>query len=115
VQGIQGIQGVQGVPGEAGAGVEIAGHVATYLDLPDDLTLTDAGNGYLVEADGLLYVWSGTAFPANGAGTEFRGPAGARGAGWFWGSGAPTTVSGSQIGDLYLDVTTGDVYTSQPD
>ena len=104
------------------------------------LTEADAGAGYLVTADGLLYIWDGAAFPPEGSGVAFRGPegpqgpqgevgptgpqgvqgdpglagpqgdAGARGTLWFTGSGAPTTVSGSQPGDLYLDTTTSDVY-----
>ena len=41
------------------------------------------------------------------------GPAGTqgkRGTGWFTGVGAPTDVSGSVPGDLYLKSVTGDVY-----
>lgn len=138
--GSQGIQGIQGPPGEDGAGVAIAGQVDTYGDLPGGLGAGDAGDGYLVDADGKLYVWSGTAFPADGSGVEFRGPTGAtgaqgdtgptgsqgiqgdtgatgstgatgpRGATWFTGSGAPSSVPGSAIGDLYLDTDDGAVY-----
>lgn len=82
-QGAQGIQGPQGPQGDAGVdgkSVSIAGQVATYGDLPTTLTQADAGKGYLVEADGDLYVWSGAAFPANGSGTDFRGPQGPQGA-----------------------------------
>lgn len=64
------------ITGPAGEGIEIAGQVATYVDLPDDLGPVDSGQGFLVEADGKLYIWSGTAFPADGAGVEFRGPQG---------------------------------------
>ena len=39
-----------------------------------------------------------------------KGDPGPRGSQWFTGSGAPTTVTGSQAGDMYLDVDTGDVY-----
>lgn len=78
-QGIQGNQGPQGVPGpqgQAGAGVQVAGSVATYANLPTNLTSADAGKAYLNSGDGLLYVWDGTKFPANGSGAQFRGPAG---------------------------------------
>jgi hypothetical protein len=75
-QGATGPAGPQGPPGVDGKSVSIAGQVATYADLPTTLTTDDAGKGWLVEADGDLYVWSGTAFPANGSGTDFRGPAG---------------------------------------
>lgn len=125
-QGPEGPPGVQGPPGEDGAvGVTIAGSVPTYADLPTNLTEDDIGAGYLVEADGDLYVWSGTSFPPDGSGTDFRGPqgpagpagpqgetgaTGQRGSRWFTGSGAPTTVPGSFVGDLYLDTSDGTVY-----
>lgn len=79
IRGPQGPEGPQGPKGNDGAGIEIAGSVATYADLPSGLTPADAGDGYLVEADGKLYIWSGTAFPADGAGVEFRGPQGPKG------------------------------------
>jgi len=138
--GAQGIQGVQGPAGVDGASVRIAGQVATYVDLPTGLGTSDTGSGYLVDADGLLYLWSGPGFPAPGAGVDIRGPAGptgpqgatgptgatgstgatgatgasgatgARGATWFTGSGSPGSITGAQVDDLYLDTATGDVY-----
>ena len=81
-QGPQGAAGAKGDPGERGAdgtGIQIAGNVANYAALPSNLGLADAGKGYLNDADGKLYIWSGTAFPANGAGTNFQGPPGATG------------------------------------
>jgi hypothetical protein len=75
-QGDQGIQGQKGDKGDDGTGIAIAGTVATYGDLPTTLTSADAGNGYLVSADGLLYIWDGTQFPADGSGVEFKGPKG---------------------------------------
>jgi hypothetical protein len=62
--GPQGPQGVAGPTGPAGESVSIAGQVATYANLPTGLTAADAGDGYLVDADGLLYVWGGSSFPA---------------------------------------------------
>lgn len=79
-QGPQGDPGATGLQGPAGEGIAIAGSVPTYGDLPAGLTADDAGNGYLVEADGLLYIWDGAAFPADGAGVEFKGPEGPQGA-----------------------------------
>lgn len=79
LQGVQGIQGIPGDPGEDGKGIQISGQVATYAELPSGLQASDAGRAYLVEADGKLYVWSGTAFPANGSGADFRGPRGLQG------------------------------------
>lgn len=78
-RGAQGEQGIPGPAGEDGAGIAIAGSVAAYGDLPTALTENDVGKGYLVEADGRLYIWTGTQFPANGQGVEFRGPAGPQG------------------------------------
>lgn len=79
IRGPQGPEGPQGPKGNDGAGIAIAGSVATYAALPGGLTPADAGDGYLVEADGKLYIWSGTAFPADGGGVEFRGPQGPQG------------------------------------
>ena len=78
-QGPTGPAGPQGEPGVDGKGVSVAGQVPTYAELPSTLTEADAGKGWLVEGDGRLYVWSGTAFPANGSGADFRGPAGPQG------------------------------------
>ena len=78
-QGPKGDQGDQGPPGEDGAGIAISGSVATYAALPTNLGPGDAGAGYLVEADGKLYIWNGTAFPSDGNGVEFRGPQGPQG------------------------------------
>ena len=70
-QGLQGVKGDKGDKGDAGAGIAIAGSVATYGDLPTGLGSGDAGDGYLVSADGLLYIWDGAAFPSDGDGVEF--------------------------------------------
>lgn len=77
--GPAGERGPAGPKGEDGKGVEVAGQVATYADLPSDLTEADAGSAYIVEADGDLYVWSGAAFPADGNGVDFVGPEGPKG------------------------------------
>lgn len=77
--GPDGPRGPQGPAGVDGQGIEIAGQVATYSALPTGLTQADAGQGYLVEADGDLYIWTGEAFPADGMGVEFQGPAGPAG------------------------------------
>jgi hypothetical protein len=137
-----GPQGDTGPAGADGAGIEIAGTVANYAALPTNLTSADAGKAYMVTdggayADGLLYIWDGNAFPAEGSGVAFQGPAGptgpkgdtgdtglqgpqgdpgtagsdgARGSVWFTGAGSPSGVTGSVAGDMYLDTTNGDVY-----
>lgn len=77
--GEKGEKGDKGDKGEPGAGIAISGEVATYADLPTDLTEADAGKSYIVRADGLLYIWSGTSFPTDGNGTTFVGPKGDKG------------------------------------
>lgn len=67
----------KGDKGDDGKGVSIAGTVNTYADLPTTLTAADSGKGYFVRADGDLYTWDGSAFPADGSGTAFQGPPGA--------------------------------------
>lgn len=136
-QGPQGVQGPQGIPGERGEdgkGIAIAGQAATYSELPSGLGAGDAGKGFLVESDGKLYIWSGSAFPPDGSGADFRGPAGPqgvqgvqgvqgpvgaegpqgpqgpRGSRWFTGSGAPSVVEGAVTGDFFLDMDSGTVY-----
>lgn len=73
---VKGAGGLRGVQGPAGAGLQISGSVATYADLPWQLTIYDAGKAYFVQADGLLYVWTGERWPNEGDGAEFVGPQG---------------------------------------
>lgn len=97
-QGIQGVPGTKGDTGAAGTGIAIAGTVATYAALPSGLGAGDAGKGYLVTADGLLYIWDGSAFPADHAGVAFKGDKGdaatvAAGTATALGAGATPTVT----------------------
>jgi len=85
-------KGDKGDKGDAGAGLVITGAVATYQDLPTNLTPADAGKAYFVEADGKLYVWSGTQFPAEGEGSQFEGPQGPAGQDGADGQAATITV-----------------------
>ena len=115
IRGPQGIQGPPGPPGEAGTGIQIAGSVATYGDLPGGLGAGDAGDGYLVQADGLLYIWDGTQFPADGTGVQFKGPKGDDGAqgpaghGWTGGSYNPATGIVTFTSNDGLGFVTGDL------
>ena len=93
-QGIQGEQGPQGPKGEDGAGIEVTGSVSTYADLPSGLTTEDEGKGYYVEADGKLYIWNGTSFPANGDGVQIQGPQGPQGIQGIQGEQGPQGVQG---------------------
>lgn len=71
--------GLKGEKGDPGAGLSISGSVNTYSELPSNLTESDAGTAYFVQADGELYVWSGSSWPADGDGAQFQGPAGPQG------------------------------------
>ena len=93
-QGIQGEQGPQGPKGEDGAGIEVTGSVSTYADLPSGLTTEDEGKGYYVEADGKLYIWNGTSFPANGDGVQIQGPQGPQGVQGIQGEQGPQGIQG---------------------
>lgn len=53
--------------------IALSGRVDTYADLPTTLTSTDAGKAYLVDADQLIYVWNGTAWPTDGRGISAGG------------------------------------------
>lgn len=77
-RGEQGDTGPQGETGPAGAGLEIDGQVPTYTQLPT-LTAADAGQVWLVLADGMLYRWDGTAWPPDGQGFGGAGPQGEQG------------------------------------
>lgn len=76
---VKGAGGLQGLPGPAGAGLKIDGSVDTYSDLPHHLTPSDAGVAYFVQADGLLYIWTGERWPEEGQGAQFQGPRGIQG------------------------------------
>ena len=80
------------VAGRDGTSIHIAGTVDTYPDLPDGLGTEDRGALYIVTADGLGYVWSGTEWPADGAGVKIQGPQGATGRGY-----ADVTVDGNTL------------------
>ena len=76
VPGPAGPQGIPGEVGQPGVSLDIEGTVPTYADLPANPT---EGSAYVVAADGLLYFFDGTAFPADGAGVPFQGPQGIQG------------------------------------
>lgn len=75
--GAQGPTGAQGIQGSAGVSLDIQGTVATYADLPSS---PNNGDAYVVAADGKLYFFDGTSFPASGSGVPFVGPQGPTGA-----------------------------------
>lgn len=82
-QGAQGAQGVQGPQGDPGP----QGNVGPQGPAGD----------------------VGPQGPEGDAGPQ--GPQGVRGTNWYTGNGAPGVIAGSAVGDKYMDLQTGDVYT----
>lgn len=91
------LKGLKGDRGADGTGIEISGSVATYANLPTGLGSGDVGKSYLVSADGLLYIWDGTAFPAQGSGVAFKGDKGDPGDDGADGHSPVLTWSGTKI------------------
>lgn len=71
--------GVKGDKGDQGLGLQLQGRVAAHANLPTGLVAGDAGKAWIVEADGLLYIWDGAAFPAAGSGLNLVGAKGDKG------------------------------------
>ena len=85
---IVGYTGSRGVPG---ASVKLLGSVATEQDLPTDgtsdgSTLLVAGEAYIVQSSGNLFVWNGSEFTDVGKITGETGPIGYTGSAGFTGS-----------------------------
>src|SRR5215831_9029883 len=78
--------------GLTSTGILLSGRVPTYSALPPGPH--PAGTAYLVDADGLIYVWNGSAFPANGAGLNLDGPQGPTGLPGSPGATGPTGPAG---------------------
>lgn len=73
-------RGAQGLQGPQGTGLQLQGRVTNYSALPGGLnSTTDKGKAYIVDSDGLLYIWDGTAFPSSGNGLSIVGAKGDNG------------------------------------
>lgn len=88
------------------ASLALAGRVSTYAGLPS--SGLSAGDAYLVDADGLVYVWSGTAWPASGGGFNMSGgstkPNKVPKASDFTTLGASSFTASDRKGRLYISV-----------
>lgn len=101
--GPPGQAGPAGADGADGAGLRILDVLASTADLPAGAQVGDA---YLVGSNGWL--WNGAAWKDMG---PIQGPRGKDGQIRFTGNGPPPAVIiGSEPGDTYLDLITGDTY-----
>jgi len=87
--GPQGPQGPQGLQGQPGVGIQLKGNVANVVDLPS--SGNSQGDAYIVDADGDLYVWTGTEWDNVG---QIVGPAGPQGPQGIEGPTGPTGPQG---------------------
>ena len=62
LRGPPGPPGADGEPGKDGTSVSIVGSVPTSASLPTGLGPEDAGDGYIADDTGDLWVWSGTSW-----------------------------------------------------
>lgn len=69
----QWLESLKGPKGDTGQGLRIDEVVEAYADLPGGLDAGDAGHSVFVNDDGLLYIWNGAAWPAEGAGAQLVG------------------------------------------
>lgn len=76
VAGPAGPRGPKGDPGEPGRGLEWQGVVSVYAELPVD---AEAGEGWLVNTSGRLYVKEAGGWPAESEGIQLQGPQGETG------------------------------------
>lgn len=101
---------LRGPKGEDGKGIKIVGNIEKWEDLPTDYTGIEEGDSYYNQEDGKLYTFNGEGFPVKGEGVPFRGETGERGTKWFLGEGEPEWEEDSEVGDIYLDLVSGDIY-----
>ena len=112
-------------------GIRVVGIIDTPDLLPSPIDYRgEFGDAYAVgtEAPYTFYIWTRSSDPElNGlwfdvgdiaipgpagerGATGERGEKGERGSQWFSGAGQPTTTSGYQVGDMYINVNTGNVW-----
>lgn len=69
--GLKGDQGIRGAKGDKGDGIDISGSVNTYQDLSNISPTPNIGDSWVVNSDGLLYVYGENGFPIEGDGIQF--------------------------------------------
>jgi hypothetical protein len=126
--GTQGAQGPQGNPGATGQGYNWKGAWSAATAYVAYDTVSNGGSTYVCilantnQAPPNVTYWSlmaqqGSQGPAGSTGSQgppgstgSTGPGGTRGSLWYSGSGAPGTISGQLVNDLYLDIASGNVW-----
>jgi hypothetical protein len=106
----EGPTGPTGPTGDAGTSVTIAGSFPTLADL-QTAHPSGTGNledGFVIDADGHLYIWSGTQWQSVG---EIRGPTGATGE---TGDTGPTGATGTATSIIDSFPTLADLQTAHP-
>lgn len=53
--------------------ISLSGYPDDYAGLPSGLSSVDAGTAYMLKSDSLIYIWDGSAFPADGEGIQGGG------------------------------------------
>lgn len=112
-------------------GIKVVGQAETIEGLPNPVTYEgEYGDAYLIGSespyDYYIYTrpfqgeidpqWFNlgpfpVAGPKGADGAQgLRGPQGTRGSQWFSGTGQPTTFSGFNVGDMYINVSTGNIW-----
>lgn len=66
----------KGQKGDKGDGVQIKGSVPTYADLANITPTPVSGDSWIVDADGLLYIYGVNSFPTQGSGIQIKGDKG---------------------------------------
>lgn len=75
--GERGPTGPQGEKGEQGQGIQLKGSVSTYANLPT--SGNEEGDAWVVDGNGKMYIWDGTAWPIEQGGAQVQGPVGPKG------------------------------------
>lgn len=104
---------IRGPQGEPGTGVQFKGSIDEAANLPS--TGLSNGDMWITEDDGKAHIWEDPPGSWLDAGQWLgpegpQGSAGTRGSLWYTGAGAPGTIAGEAINDLYLNLSNGDIY-----
>jgi len=107
--GSQGPTGATGSQGSPGTAATVAVGTTNTLSPGSAATVTNSGTAAAAVFNfGIPQGQTGLTGSQGPIGNT--GATGTRGSQWFTGSGAPGTIGGSLVGDMYLDTASGNVY-----